>query len=160
MATRDTRRALILWLAALPPAVATAGIVMFSLSEFAGQTPLSIGPPVNVAEAAGLASGADVLRLLRAGHDPQEIVAIRPEIISSTVTRASAFEAAVWGRSAQLIELLDREGALADPGQRHHVLCLARDVGVDEIIEYLAKTDSAACDDGRTLAAVLARTPR
>jgi len=150
----------LLWLAAVPPLLVTAGVVWFSLSEMSGWTPFSGGAPGNVAEAAGLGSGAEVLRMLREGQDPHVVLPLRPEIISSTVTRASGAEAAVWSRKVQLVELLDREGALADPAQRHHVLCLARDVGVDEIVEYLGKTESAPCEDGRTMAAVQARSPR
>jgi hypothetical protein len=147
-----------MWLAALPPVVATAGVVWFSLAEMAGRTPFSSGPPANIAEAAGLGSGAEVLRLLREGHDPYVVRPLSPDVISTTVTRASAVEAAVWSRRFQLVELLDREGALADPAQRHTLLCLARDVGVDEIVDYLAKTDAAPCEAGRALAAVQARS--
>jgi len=153
-------RTVVLWLAALPPVLATAGVVLFSLSELGGRTLFSGGEPANVAEAAGLGRGAEVLRMLRAGQDPHVVLPIHPEIISSTVTRASAVEAAVWSRKAQLVALLDREGALADPGQRQHVLCLARDVGVDEIVAYLTRTGSASCEEGRTLAAVRARSAR
>jgi hypothetical protein len=157
-ATGGAGRSLLLWLAALPPALATVGVLWFSGSELAGRTPFSFGPPVNIAEAAGLGSGAEVLRLLRAGEDPSLVLPIRREIISSTVTKASAVEAAVWSRKVQLVELLVREGALTDPQQRHHVLCLSRDVGVGEIVEYLGKTDSAPCEDGSTQAAVQARS--
>lgn len=159
-AAAGPRRALPLWLAALPPVLATAGIVWFSLSELAGRTPLSSGAPANIAEAAGLGSGAEVMRMLREGQDPRAVLPLSRETISSTVTRASAIEAAVWSRKVQVVDLLDREGALADPEQRHHVLCLARDVGVDEIVVYLAKTDPAPCEEGRAVAAVLARSPQ
>jgi len=152
------RSTLVLWLAVMPPVLATAGVVWFSLAEIAGRTPFSSGPPANIAEAAGLGSGAEVLRLLREGHNPTVVLSLSRDVISTTVTRASAVEAAVWSRRVQLVELLDREGVLADPVQRHTVLCLARDVGVDEIVEYLARTDAAPCEDGRTLAAVQARS--
>lgn len=151
---------LVLWLAFLPPSVATVGIVWFSLAEISGRTPFSSGPPANIAEAAGLGSGAEVLRLLRERHNPHAILPLNPDVISSSVTRASAVEATVWSRRFQLVELLDREGVLADPAERHTLLCLARDVGVDEIVAYLAKTDRAPCEEGRALAAVLARSSR
>jgi hypothetical protein len=144
----------------MPPVLATAGIVWFSLAEISGRTPFSDGPPANIAEAAGLGSGAEVLRLLRERQNPHAILPLSPDVISSSVTRASAVEATVWSRRFQLVELLDREGVLTDPGERHTLLCLARDVRVDEIVAYLARTDSAPCEDGRALAAVLARTPR
>jgi hypothetical protein len=160
MAAAGRSRRLVLWLAALPPVIATAALVWFSVNELSGRTPFSGGRPRNLAEAAGLGSGAEVLRMLRAGADPHFVLPVRPEIISSTVTNATGVEAAVWSRKAQLVELFDREGALAAPDQRHHVLCLARDVGVDEIVAYLTKTDHAPCDSGRALAEVQARTPR
>ena len=100
------------------------------------------------------------MRLLRERQDPHAILPLSPDVISSTVTRASAVEAAVWSRRFQLVELLDREGVLTDPAERHNLLCLARDVRVDEIVAYLAKTDIAPCEEGRALAAVLARSPR
>jgi hypothetical protein len=157
---RGAGRFLVLWIAIVPPAFATAGIVWFSLADILGRTPFSSGPPANIAEAAGLGSGAEVMRLLRERQNPHAILSLSPDVISSTVTQASAVEAAVWSRRAQLVELLDREGALTDPAERHNLLCLARDVRVDEIVAYLAKTDSAPCEEGRALAAVQARSSR
>jgi hypothetical protein len=158
--SRGARRPVQLWLAVMPPALATAGILWFSLAEISGRTPFSSGPPANIAEAAGLGSGAELLRLLRERQNPHVVLSLSPDVISSTVTKASAVEAAVWSRRLQVIELLDREGALADPAERHNLLCLARDLDVDEIVTYLAKTDSAPCEDGRALAAVQARSRR
>ena len=157
---RGAGRPWILWLAVVPPALATAGIVWFSLTEISGHTPFSNGAVANIAEAAGLGSGAEVMRLLRERHNPHAILPLSPDVISSSVTRASAVEAAVWSRRFQLVELLDREGVLTDPVERHNLLCLARDVRVDEIVAYLARTDNAPCEEGRALAAVLARSPR
>jgi hypothetical protein len=160
MAAAGGSRSLVLWLAALPPVLATVGLVWFSANEVSGRLLFSAGRPRNIAEAAGLGTGAEVLRLLRSGADPHVVLPVRPEIISSTITKATGVEAAVWSRKGQLVELFDREGALAAPDQRHHVLCLARDVGVDEIVAYLAKTDQASCEHGQALAEVQARTPR
>ena len=157
---RGAGRLVVLWIAVVPPAVATAAIVWFSLAEMSGPTPFSSGPPANIAEAAGLGSGAEVMRLLRERKNPHAILPLSPDVISSTITRASAVEAAVWSRKFQLVELLDREGVLADPEERHYLLCLARDVGVDEIVAYLARTDSAPCEEGRALKSVQARSPR
>jgi hypothetical protein len=151
-------RQLVLWLSAAPPVLATAGVLVFSLSELSGRTLLSDGPPANIAEAAGLGSAAEMLRMLRAGQNPHVVLPIRPEIISSTVTRVTGLEAAVWSRKAQLIEVLEREGALADPEDRRHVFCLARDLDVGEIVAHLAPAGAPSCDNGSTLAAVQARS--
>lgn len=150
--------ALVRVLVAIPPVVATAWVLWFGLNELRGETPYSLGDPRNVAEAAGLANGSELLRLLRAGQDPRRVWDVRPEVISSTVTHVTAIEAAVWSRKAQVIELLDREGALADPGDRQRALCLARDLPVDEVVAYLTPTTTAECAPNATVEAVLART--
>lgn len=154
------RRRVLPWLAALPPVLATAAVLGFAISELAGHTPFSGGPLLNAAEAAGAGSGAELLRLLRAGQDPHAILPIRPDVISSSVRQASTIEAAVWSRTIQIVDLLDREGALAMAAERHQMLCLARDLRADEIVAYLARTDQAPCEDGQALAAVQARTAR
>ena len=66
-------------LALLPAAGLTVGLVVFSLMELAGYTPMSLGPPRNIAEAAALGNGSDILRYLRSGQDPLRVWPVRPE---------------------------------------------------------------------------------
>lgn len=148
------------FLVAVPLVAVTAGVAVFSLVELSGGTPFSLGPLRNVAEAAGMGNGAEILRLLRAGDDPQRVWPVRPEIISSSVTQATALEAAVWSRRREIIDLLNRQGALADPEVRRQVYCLASDLDVDEIKEYFSPAPVPACEAGQTLARVLERTRR
>src|SRR5512138_1841448 len=95
-------------MAAVPAVLATLVILTFSALELLGRTPFSIGPFRNVAEAAGMGAASEVLRLLGTGEDPNRVLPIRREIISSSVTRATALEAAIWSRRRELVELLDR----------------------------------------------------
>jgi hypothetical protein len=111
--------------------------------------------PANMAEAAGLASAADVMRRLGLGEDPRRVLPVRPEIISSAVRRASALEAAVWSRQVELVKLLDRWGAF-EGGERTRIGCLARDLQAEDIATYLGATD--ACVANATLDAILERT--
>src|SRR5690349_5075811 len=90
-----------------PVVVASCAIVRFIAAETAGLDPLSYGYPRNIAEAAGLGSGADALHLASEGDSPLRIHPVRPEIISPAVRFASGFEAAVWSRRVQLVQLLD-----------------------------------------------------
>jgi hypothetical protein len=145
-------------LALLPAAGLTVGIVVFSLMELAGYTPMSLGPPRNIAEAAALGNGSDILRYLRSGQDPLRVWPVRPEIISSTVTRATGLEAAVWSRKAQVVELFDRQGRIPAGEPWRRVYCLASDLPVDEILEYLKKAGTATCEPGQTVESVLARS--
>jgi hypothetical protein len=118
----------------------------------------SPAPPRNIAEAAAMASAVDVLRMLRDGEDPARQWQVRPEIISSAVTRVTALEAAIWSRQQALVELMDREGAIRDNGARTHMACLAADLRADDIVNYLTRDGAPACVAGETLAAVMVRS--
>lgn len=145
-------------MAAAPPVLATVAVLVFAASESLGRTPLSNGRPINLAEAAGAGEVAEVLRFLRSGWDPTQIWPLRPEIISSTVTRATALEAAVWGGRQPLVELLDRRGFIRDAGTRHHLACLAKDVGSEEVVAYLFPGGAPPCEPGAAFAVVKARS--
>jgi hypothetical protein len=145
--------------AALPPIVVTLAIGLFALAESFGYTPLSYGPPVNVAEAAGMGSATEVVRLLQRGGDPNRLDYVRPQIISSSVTRVTALEAAIWSRRVELVRLLDTRGAIADDASRHHLACLAADINARDIVQYLAP-NGAACEPQAEAKAVVARSRR
>jgi len=129
-----------------PVCTALGLLVWFMTSEVAGHTPLAYLPPRNIAEAAGMARAAEVLRFLRAGADPDAVEAVQPEIISPSVTRVSALEAAIWGREVALVRMLDREGALQGDHRRQYLACLATSIGASEIVAYLAPRGVEACE--------------
>jgi hypothetical protein len=143
-----------------PAVVATLMIVAFSGLELFGHTPFAVGPFRNVAEAAGMGAASEVLRLLGNGEDPNRVLPIRGEIISSTVRQASALEAAIWSRRRELVELLDRRGAIVDAPTRQHLACLAVDLEARDIVEFLSPGRSPACEHGHALDVVLERTRR
>jgi hypothetical protein len=137
--------------AALVPIVAcTALVLLFALAESTGWTPLSYDVPRNVAEAAGMGRGAEVLRFLRQGDDPRRLHEVRPEVISSSITRVTALEAAVWSRRVELIRLLDREGLLDASGERAHLACIARAIGIADVERHL-NASSGDCDPATTI---------
>ena len=145
---------------ALPVILATVAVLAFSVLDSRGEPPLSDGPARNIAEAAALGQASEVLRFLRAGHDPHRVWPVRKDIISSTITQVTALEAAVWSRRVELIELMDREGAIGDEESRRHMGCLASDVpsSVEEIVEYLSKKGALDCQQGHALAVVVERS--
>jgi hypothetical protein len=100
---------------------------------------------------------SEVARLLRNGEDPRRIVEVRPHVISSSVTRVSALEAAVWHRSAALIGLFDRAGVLNDVATRGHLMCLAHDLNAEEIVQYF-RPHGLHCEPDDTVAAIAARS--
>jgi hypothetical protein len=144
-------------LAAAPAVLATLAVLVFAARELSGSTPFSLGPVRNVAEAAGAGQVPQVLRFLRDGEDPARFWPVRPEIISSTVTRPTGLEAALWG-GRSLVELLDRRGFIRDDGTRHHLACLARDIGDEEVAAYLSGGVTPTCEAGAAFASLTNRS--
>ena len=154
--TRPSRVPLIA--AAIPPCAATFALIVFVVLESFGHTISSEGPLRNLAEAAAMGSISEVVRFLSAGEDPNRIVTVRPYVISSSVTRVTALEAAVWHRSAELMKLLDRAGAIVDRDTRDHLTCLASDIRVDEIVNYFAPKGTPHCVPQEALNAIVERS--
>jgi hypothetical protein len=145
------------WLAiAGAPMAAFLLLAGFVASETLGHTPFAHDRPANIAEAAGMGRGAEVLRFLHGGADPAVVMAVHPDIISSSITRATALEAAVWSRRVQMIRMLDRRQLIA-AASRAHLACLARDIRAADIAEYLGDSNPGACEAGATQRAIEAR---
>jgi hypothetical protein len=144
----------------VPAAGATLAVLAFVVSESAGETPFSYGPPMNLAEAAGMGRGPEVVRMLGAGHDPNRLATVRPEIISSMVTRVTALEAVIWSRRRELVQVLDDHGAIVDRDTRRALACLAIDLTVEDIAAYLAPSGDPGCVPGQAIERVLARSRR
>ena len=136
---------------AAPIVLATLAVLAFSGLEIAGRTPSAIGPPRNIAEAVGMGAASEVLRLLEFGEDPNRILPVRPEIISSTITRVTALEAAIWSHHREMMELLDRRGAIVDADTKRHLICLTVDVGDADILAYLSGGREPDCVHGAAL---------
>ena len=145
--------------AAVPALLGTLAVLVFAARELSGTTPLSNGPVRNVAEAAGAGLSAEVLRLLHDGDDPRRFWPVRPEIISSYVTRPTGLEAAVWG-GRNIVELLDQRGFIADDGTRAHLACFAKDVGKTEVVEYLTAKGAPPCEPGAAFLSLKDRSLR
>jgi hypothetical protein len=143
---------------AAPVVLATLAVVAFTGLEIRGRTPSAADLPHNIAEAAAMAAPAEVLRRLGFAEDPNRVWPVRRDIISSTVTRVTALEAAVWSRHREMLELLDRRGAIVGAETRRHLLCLAADVGVPEIVDYLSPGRAPDCPRGRAVAIVVERS--
>jgi hypothetical protein len=142
---------------AAPVVLATIAVLAFTAFEVAGHTPSAIGPPRNIAEAAGMSEPSEVLRLLDFGEDPNRVMPVRGEIISSTITRVTAVEAAIWSHHREMVELLDRRGAVVD---RQHLICLTKDIGDDDILAYLTGGRDPDCEHGVAIGIVQDRSKK
>ncbi len=127
-------------------------------AERLGSHPFAGLVPHNSAEAAALADAAGLLRFLRRGEDPRAVYPVRPEAISSAILQATTVEAAMWSRQVEMIKLLDREGVIHDGEERASLTCLAVDLEIDDVVEYLAADGTSRCEAGEALARVTART--
>lgn len=145
-------------LVALPVLTATLLVLAFAVSEILGHTPLSYAPPQNIAEAAGMGIASEVLRMLRQGQDVNQIMQVRPDIISSAITRVTALEAAIWSRRVELVRMLDREGAIRGDHVRRQMACLARHLRTEDILAHLAPAGLAGCDPDGTIRSIEARS--
>lgn len=132
---------------ALPAAASALAVAAFAVLEVAGNRSITMAP-VNIAEAAGLANASEVLRLLRSGADPARVMPARPEIISSAVPHISALEAAVWSRHVELVHMLDDEGVIVGD-ERRRLACLAADLQVGDIVDYLSPEAPPDCMAGQ-----------
>ena len=148
----------VLLAAAAPVCLVTLAVIVFVVFELSGRTLGSEGPMRNLAEAAAMGSVSEVVRFLQAGEDPRRLVEVRPFAISSSIRRVTGLEAAVWRRSAELIQLLDRTGAIGTGDTRRRLTCLAADLRVEETVKYLAPDGASWCVPGQTVAEIEARS--
>jgi hypothetical protein len=143
--------------ATAPILAATILVAAFVVAELAGHTPFAYSPPRNAAEAAGMGMAPEIVRFLREGENPVAVVTVRPDIISSAVTRVTAGEAAVWSRRGRLLMLVDSLGGIPDQPTRTHLACLAGDIGAAEVVAQLWPAGAPPCHAGETLRAIEAR---
>jgi hypothetical protein len=144
----------------LPPILAIGCVAVISMAERSGTTLFIAEPPANLAEAAATGRADDVVRRLDEGEDRWRVYDLRPDVISSAVLRATPTEAAMWSRQLLMVQLLDRAGAIRDAEERRGLACLAADLDLEDIVEYLMPSDAAGCVPQAARDAVLARTPR
>jgi len=114
--------------------------------------------PLNAAEAAAFGRAADLVRLLRRGDHPEQVVAVRAAMIRESPSWLSAVEGAMWADSPATIRLLEAEGSVLTNAQRRQLACLARDLGQEATADYLTQGDRTPCAASAGLAAVRART--
>lgn len=142
----------------LPGSAAVALLLVFTLLDAFGYAVASYGRPRNIAEAAAMGSASETLRLLRDGHDPTRVEPVRPELISTLVTRATALEAAVWSHHVELIRLLDEHGAIGGPALRHELACVASDLRFADTVQYLSPDGPPSCVPEAAIERVFARS--
>jgi hypothetical protein len=143
---------------AVPIMTASAAVLTVALTDGVSLAPGSSARPRNIAEAAVMGRAAEVVRFLRAGETPTKIYEVRGGVVGP-VRFVTAFEGAVWSGRAEMIRLLERESAALDAAARRHLTCLSLDVEQPHLAEYMTPISPPACESGRSLALLTARTP-
>ena len=141
------------------PIVATACLVLaVEAAEWSGRDAWTDTRPRNAAEAAALGRTADLVRAIRRGEHPEQILPIRPDAIPEAPAWLSTIEGAMWADGPATIRLIEREGAVLTPSTRQSLACLALDLGRQATADYLTGTSKAECVPGATLEKIRART--
>ena len=153
---RPSRLTVLVVLVALPPLLATAWALTIATGERSGRRPFGAAAFRNSAEAAAAGDAATMLRLIRLGDNPTWVHQVHPDLISSRIVRVTTLEAAMWARTIHIIRALDREGAIVGDDQRRELACLAHDLDLADVAEYLAP--AAACVEGEAMKRVVARS--
>jgi hypothetical protein len=143
-------------LAGLPAAAVAAATLLIAAGELQGRNDLGAPPFRNSAEAAAAGDAPAALRFLRMGDNPSRIHPIRSDIISSRIRYATTLEAAMWSRHIEMIHVLDREGAIVDADERRQLACLAQDLDLPEVANYLAPEQR--CVRGAAVERIMARS--
>jgi hypothetical protein len=141
---------------ALPVVALVAAMVGVAVGEWRGRSPLGLPPFRNSAEAAAAGDAPTALRYLRMGDNPTRMYPLRSDVISSRIVSATTLEAALWSRHIEMIRVLDREGAIVDADERRQLACLAQDLDLPDIANYLAPDQT--CVRGAALERIIARS--
>lgn len=142
---------------ALPPVAAVGLLLAMAIAERTQYPLMAVEPPRNGAEAVALKNAAAVLGFLAAGEDPLLVSPIRPDAISSSITEATLFEAAILSRSVEMVRLLAHEGVLPNLETRQDLACLAVDIEEEGIARVLAD-GGPVCTPGAVLRLLLERS--
>ena len=137
---------------AAPALVWLVGAAVVLAATLGGYRALAAPTDLTMSEAAALRDGAEVLRQIQHGVDPNVAVRVRPGVVGDSEQVMTALEAAIAGRHVEIVELLAAHGASLDAARASALLCLARDREATDIIAFLearAAGSDTRCDEVR-----------
>ena len=125
-----------------PGLLLSLAIVVAAAALLGGVTPNLQAHQLTLPEAAALHDVAEIVRLVRAGHDPRQAATVRAGIIREQPMMLTPMAAAILERRVDVIALLADVGAAVRPEEFPHYWCLAQAQG-----------------DGAVLAAIESQVP-
>lgn len=136
---RPSGRGEVLWLAA-PPAAALCFILAGFAAEAAGVRSCASPVASTVSEAAALGDAARLVELIQQGQDPNRSWPVPQGALDSGRWDVAPIDAAILGRTIQMVRLLQRHGAASPDPERS--ACLARLRGLPEALPLLGRTSA------------------
>ena len=127
----------------LPPITGFLLLAAYVTAEALGFHGLARPEAETVSEAAALGHAARALELIAAGQDPNWRWHIRPGLLDSGELDVTPLEAAILGRHAELVRLLQRSGAIEPGAARAACLAHAR---LPEVLPDLGASSSVSSD--------------
>jgi hypothetical protein len=137
VATQISRRTVVA-LAGIPPLAVLACAVIVLLLAAVGFDSVWASKAETLVEASRHGDIAEAYRLVRAGLNPNQSVAVRLD--SGRVATLTPLEAAVESRQVEVLRVLVQAGARPSESDRQILVCLAAVVNAPEVTEYLYST--------------------
>ena len=137
-------------LPALAAVAVSAAVVVMAVTD--GSPPFWNGGSLTLSEAAALHDQGELVRLIAAGSDPNQVYALRPGVLA--VRALTPLEAAVGARRPEMVELLMRHGATVESTARRRLHCFATETGDVNVVQALDRVrpagSEASCEGIRT----------
>jgi hypothetical protein len=137
---------------AVPPLAAFFIVALYLLAEALGFQGLSATLAATVSEAAAMGQAARALQLIDQGQNPNEPQPVAPGVLDSDGYTLRPLEAAIVGRHAELVRLLQRSGAANFDLTR--ATCLAR-ARLPEVLPDLNSPATEGSDSPMEIAAAI-----
>lgn len=127
------------------PALAwLAGAALVLVAALGGFRALAAPADLTLPEAAALRDGAEVLRQIRHGVNPNEAGRVRRGVIRDEEYLMTPLEAAIAARHAEVVQLLVRNGAALNATNFPVLFCLAEGNDAADIVSFLKENVPAA----------------
>jgi len=128
---------------AAPPLAGFLLVAAYVVAEGVGFDGLAIPEAATVSEAAAMGHAARALQLIAEGQDVNGSHRVRDGLLDHASHELIPIEAAILGRHAELVRLLQRSGARRWDAAR--TACFAR-MRLPEVLTDLGASDTAAAD--------------
>jgi hypothetical protein len=120
----------------LPPlAGALLWLGVLAASAITGAHPIWPMEPGNLAEAAALRDGGDLVRRAEAGEDVNRAAAVRARLVTDNAAVITPLEAAAGARDEAMVQLLFDLGAAPDAAAWQRAFCISDADSVREILK-------------------------